>query len=451
MAKRRRYLTESEISRMMNESDLSECSESDEESMCFSDSEDNSDSDNNSDECVTTGDGWSRNIQDLTEINFLSKSEINVPANKHLEKEIDFFNLFFDDGLIDLISKETNDFSKSIFDPNISQAGPSSQSPSSSSFSETNGDEIRVFFALIMLMSIIKKPTIQMYFSTDPIFATPFFNSVMSRNRFKDILRCLHFTSEVGTNKLLKIRPIVSSIIRKFQDLYTPDREICIDESLFAWKGRLGFRQYIPTKRARYGIKIYKLCESRTGYIWNFLIYTGKETELVCTTGLYGERVVKTLLSNLQNLGYNLYLDRFFTSPNLAQELRHVETNVCGTVSKKRVGMPKLPQKFLKGQEFAFQKNGVNIFGWKDKKKDVVMLSTFHQNIKVPTGKINRQTKKEILKSKCALEYNKYMGGVDTGDSVMYHYPAFRKTVKWYKKLFFGIMDMCLYNAKILF
>lgn len=57
--------------------------------------------------------------------------------------------------------------------------------------------------------------------------------------------------------------------------------------------------------------------------------------------GSYGEKVVKTLMTDLSGQGYNLYLDRFFNSPSLAGYLNSVKTNVCGTVLKTRKGMPK--------------------------------------------------------------------------------------------------------------
>lgn len=109
--------------------------------------------------------------------------------------------------------------------------------------------------------------------------------------------------------KFGKVKHVIDLSIKKFKCLYIPERNISVDENLLPWKGRLGFRQYIPSKRARYGIKIYKLCESSTGYIWNALVYTGKDTEMSETTGLYGECAVKTLISDLLGKGYNLYLD----------------------------------------------------------------------------------------------------------------------------------------------
>ena len=63
---------------------------------------------------------------------------------------------------------------------------------------------------------------------------------------------------------------------RKFSSVYIPDEHVSIDESLMLWKGRLGWRQYIPSKRARYGIKSYEICDSQSGYIWDFLFILEK-------------------------------------------------------------------------------------------------------------------------------------------------------------------------------
>ncbi|KAL8581934.1 hypothetical protein ACOMHN_010308 [Nucella lapillus] len=76
-------------------------------------------------------------------------------------------------------------------------------------------------------------------------------------------------------DRLYKIRPLVKHL-QEFQSVYTPDKYIAIDESLLLWKGQLVFKQYIPLKRARFGIRIIKVCED-SGYTYKFHIYTGKE------------------------------------------------------------------------------------------------------------------------------------------------------------------------------
>jgi hypothetical protein len=44
-------------------------------------------------------------------------------------------------------------------------------------------------------------------------------------------------------------------------------------------KGRLFWKVYNPSKRARFGIKsLFELCESKYCYVWNFIIYVGLDT-----------------------------------------------------------------------------------------------------------------------------------------------------------------------------
>ncbi|KAF8786052.1 PiggyBac transposable element-derived protein like [Argiope bruennichi] len=273
---------------------------------------------------------WFIHSRNLTQLPF--KAVPGLKVDDSVCKEIDFFRHYFDDTVMKLITEQTNLYQRSIYPEDASGARSSNYLP-------VTEEEMFVFFALTILMGIIKKPKIKMYFSTNPMLATPFFNSVMSRDRYVAILRCLHFASS-DAKKIGKLQPVLDKIIENFKSAYTPERNISIDESLLLWKGRLGFRQYVPAKRSRYGIKLYKLCESKSGYIYNFIIYTGKDTVLKETLGLYGERVVKSLLEELSGQGYHLYIDRFFMSPSLADELFGLQTNTCGTVMRRRKGMP---------------------------------------------------------------------------------------------------------------
>lgn len=43
--------------------------------------------------------------------------------------------------------------------------------------------------------------------------------------------------------------------------------------------GHLVFRQYLPNKPSKYGIKLYKLCDSIC-YTFRIIIYSGKDTYL---------------------------------------------------------------------------------------------------------------------------------------------------------------------------
>jgi len=87
-----------------------------------------------------------------------------------------------------------------------------------------------------------------------------------------------HVGTHQGPSKLSKIYPVLSHLNTKFQSLYLPGQNIAIDDSLTLWTGRLSFRQYIPLKSSKFGIKSYELFESSSGYLWSFIIYTGKDT-----------------------------------------------------------------------------------------------------------------------------------------------------------------------------
>ena len=85
---------------------------------------------------------------------------------------------------------------------------------------------------------------------------------------------------------------------------------------------------------------------------------------------------------------------------------------------------------------------------WQDK-KEVKMLSSMHT-----AEMINKQKKhkngEDIIKPQCVLSYNEEMRGVDRSDQRASTYQCVRKCVKWYKKLFFYILDICIVNSYLL-
>ena len=53
-------------------------------------------------------------------------------------------------------------------------------------FENCTVDELWSFLALVILMGIVKKPTVKSYWSCDKILETPYFSKIMSRNRSTD-------------------------------------------------------------------------------------------------------------------------------------------------------------------------------------------------------------------------------------------------------------------------
>ena len=169
----------------------------------------------------------------------------------------------------------------------------------------------------------------------------------------------MHFANNAdddGTDRLFKIRHDVKTIISNFREKFTPYQNIATDESLLKFHGRLEFKQYNLSKRARFGIKVYKVWQSSgpaAGYTWNMKIYCGQnrtDDGLPAST-----KVVLDLNNQLLGKGYNIYLDNWYSSPGLFVQLLQAETNVCGTVGLNRKGMPPdFSKKRLKRGEIVF-------------------------------------------------------------------------------------------------
>ena len=58
------------------------------------------------------------------------------------------------------------------------------------------------------------------------------------------------------------------------------------------YKGRVFFRQYMPKKPIKWGIKVWMLAEPKTGYVSNFAVYLGKCASSEHAGQTLGTRVV---------------------------------------------------------------------------------------------------------------------------------------------------------------
>ena len=90
---------------------------------------------------------------------------------------------------------------------------------------------------------------------------------------------------------------------------------------------RLNFKQYIPDKRSRFGIKFFSLCEE-SGYLWNTYVYVGRDNRdedsiLIKQLGNSGA-VIPKLISDLFGKGYHLYVEREPCWIPLGQQNTHV-------------------------------------------------------------------------------------------------------------------------------
>ncbi|XP_023724806.1 piggyBac transposable element-derived protein 4 isoform X2 [Cryptotermes secundus] len=230
-------------------------------------------------------------------------------------------------------------------------------------------------------------------------------------------------------------------------------------------KGKIIFKTYDPKKPTKCGIRLFVLVDSDTGYVHSIIPYYGKLTGDVYNLP-YSEKPLtsRIVLSLMDKLGlsvsgvegYHLFTDRYYSSVKLAQELDNQKCHTTGTIIADRVGNPKpvrqgAMKKMKSGDTCSYRSRNVLLMGWKDKRV-VLMMSTYHDTSmeKIVTIQKGGQ-QKEIQKPVCVLDYAKHVGGINRSDHYCATYAFIRKSLKWWRKLFFWCLEVCIVNSYILY
>jgi len=118
--------------------------------------------------------------------------------------------------------------------------------------------------------------------------ALRFFGETMTRDRFLHI-HFLHFADNSQRpdqseeyDQLWKLRTVFDTLDENYAKLYNPSDNLAVDEVIVKYRGRVIW-QYIPNKRKRFGIKIYKLCDE-AGYMCAMRVYSQSATDDMTAT-----------------------------------------------------------------------------------------------------------------------------------------------------------------------
>ncbi|CAK9832666.1 PiggyBac transposable element-derived protein 4 [Anthophora retusa] len=232
-----------------------------------------------------------------------------IPNISRSAKFIDYFELFVSKEFVQYIANETNDYWSKKENNNMKDVNGTSVS------------ELYCFFALSFLMTRNKKLALVEYWSKDILLRSDVFGEVMARDRYLKLLEMLHFSHDIrATNdRIYKIRNIIDMLRKAFSESFYPYQKLCIDESLLLYKGRLSFKQYIPSKRSRFGIKSFILSDCRTGFVQNIIVYARSSTKVNSENKEIGKSgaIVETLMKPYLGKGHTLFVDNWYSSPAL--------------------------------------------------------------------------------------------------------------------------------------
>nr|CAH7716672.1 unnamed protein product [Callosobruchus chinensis] len=240
-----------------------------------------------------------------------------------------FYKFFVTDHIINLMVAETNRYAQqSLENANLSRFSRLQK------WKETSAEEMEKFLGIILWMGLNKKPKLSDYWSKKILYENKA-KDIMSRNHFELILRMWHLFNNQECpecDRLFKIKPLIHLLLERFQSAILPARDLCIDETMVPFRGKLSFKQYIKNKKHKFGIKLYKLC-TNNGYKYNLKVYCGRYAQPGVPVAF---SVVMELSKNLLDSGRVLHTDNFCTSMHLAHELLKRGTHLVGTLRSNR-------------------------------------------------------------------------------------------------------------------
>ena len=293
------------------------------------------------------------------------------------------------------------------------------------------------------------------------------FSATMQHKRFA-FLRCFMEFDEKDTradrwkyDKFACFRDFFEAVNERNAFMRTPSEHLSIDETLYPYRGRIGFKQYNPSKPAKYGLLFRSLCDAAVQYTYFTLPYAGKPDSMnsnpankyyITGTDEYSKYLI-TNLSRLNSIqGRNISLDRYFTSVTLARWCLEKKITLVGTMHHDRKGMPAELKPVAHREDKSVvhvhaENDNMILISWidtkKSGKKNIILLSTLHDEIRV--------SRDQRRKPQPIVYYDHTKGGVDVVDLLSFSLSTRFKSKRWTLNALVFVLDTVRTNARTIF
>ena len=135
---------------------------------------------------------------------------------------------------------------------------------------ETSRNEIMALLGLLFLVGTRKghHANVRELWTADGT-GVQILTACISYDCFLFLLRCTRFDDlqtrpgRRRTDKLAPIRTILDIFLKNCQQCYNTSEFTTIDGMLHPFRGRCSIIQYMPIKHAKYGVKIFALCDAK--------------------------------------------------------------------------------------------------------------------------------------------------------------------------------------------
>jgi hypothetical protein len=375
-------------------------------------------------------DGWSTQLHDI---------DVPLPRLRRLQNRpppadttpLQLLQYFLPQQLMEEFAQHTND------------AAPHGWRP-------TTAAELYAFLGVHIYMGVDRLPRTELYWSET--WGHPFITQLFSRDRFKQLLRFFRVVpapvDAAPRDPVPHVRALAEKLNQSFAARFTPTDHLTLDEAMCAWKGRSTIKQYIPSKPHKWGYKIY--CLASEDYLLHFEIYEGKEDEPSESGATYD--TVMRMVQQYQGQQLVLFADNWFTSPTLAVALAQRGIRLCGSVTRRRKGMPAIPKQqadaLRRGEWLQRQKGDTTVAVWKDQRTLWVLYNHCSPG---ETASLERWSeagnKISIGCPRAIRDYFFNARSVDVINQLHYNYLIGRKARRCWPRLAWWLLDMCILNA----
>ena len=193
---------------------------------------------------------WTDQLIDIQVPDFLAATGINLVLNN--PNELDVFLSFIGDDLWDKMIMESNRYARQQLGDRFAN------------FRVITRAELKAFIGINIIMGIVRLPNYALYWSNDEFFGNQGIKRVMTKNRFEELSCYLHFSDsskepargDRDYDRLYKVRTVLDYVRNKCEMNFMPTKNISVDEGMVGFRGKLSFRQYMPAKPTKYGIKV---------------------------------------------------------------------------------------------------------------------------------------------------------------------------------------------------
>ena len=172
-------------------------------------------------------------------------------------------------------------------------------------------EELEAFISIMYIRGVMGKNDMPLSELWNKKWGVAFCKQVMSRDRFKEILRFLRLdkkstrSQRLQTNKLAVFSTVWNRFIENSVACYKPGGFLTVDEQLFPSKARCPFTQFMKSKPDKYGQKYWLAVDKDSKYVANGFPYVGKD-ESRSTDERVSDHVVMKLAKPYLKKGRNI-------------------------------------------------------------------------------------------------------------------------------------------------